>query len=67
MFVHKAFHAPGSPDDYTEFAQKCPISERATAYEAIWLEQRLFLGTRSDMDDIANAFRKVKENLDELV
>jgi len=80
MFTNKAFlgspstrkkkdsdYAPGSPYDYAEFAEKCPVTERAVSYEAIWLEQRLFLGTRSDMDDIAEAFRKVKENIDELL
>jgi dTDP-4-amino-4,6-dideoxygalactose transaminase len=30
--------------------------------QTIWLEQNLFLGTRSDMDDIAEAFHKVFEN-----
>ncbi|MFC1712487.1 DegT/DnrJ/EryC1/StrS family aminotransferase [Candidatus Poribacteria bacterium] len=67
MFINKAFYAPGCPDDYSEFAEKCPVTERAVSYEAIWLEQRLFLGTRSDMNDIAEAFRKVKENIDELL
>lgn len=67
MFTNKVFYAPGSPDDYTKFAAKCPVTERAVSYEAIWLEQRLFLGTRSDMDDIAKAFGKVKENIDELL
>jgi dTDP-4-amino-4,6-dideoxygalactose transaminase len=67
MFASKAFYAPGSPDNYAEFADKCPVTERAVSYEAIWLEQRLFLGTRSDMDDIADAFRKVKENIGELL
>lgn len=67
MFVNKAFHAPGCPEDYTAFAEVCPVTERAVAYEAIWLEQRLFLGTRRDMEDIAEAFTKVKQNVAELL
>ncbi len=66
MFRDKAFYAPGSPDDYARFAEKCPVAEKACAYEAIWLEHRFFLGSRKDMDDIAEVFQKVKENVDEL-
>jgi len=67
MFVNKAFHAPGCPEDYTAFAATCPVTERAVNREAIWLEQRLFLGTKRDMEDIAQAFAEVKENADELL
>ncbi len=45
----------------------CPVPERACAYEAIWLDHRLFLGTKKDMDDIADAFIKVREHIDELM
>ncbi|MCK4924557.1 MAG: DegT/DnrJ/EryC1/StrS family aminotransferase [Spirochaetes bacterium] len=51
--------------DYAAFEEKCPVSERACKYEAIWLEHRLFLGSKKDMEDIAGAFRKVQENIDE--
>jgi dTDP-4-amino-4,6-dideoxygalactose transaminase len=67
MFINRAFYAPGSPADYMKFAEECPVAERVTAYEAIWLEHRFFLGTSSDMEDIAEAFGKVKENVDELI
>jgi hypothetical protein len=75
MYLNKAFYTKGCPVtcghygreiDYASFAALCPVSERACAYEAIWLEHRLFLGTHDDMDDIARAFRKVKENAREL-
>jgi hypothetical protein len=75
MFLEKNFYGKECPIscghynrrlDYSEFAAKCPVSERACEYEAIWLEHRLFLGTRKDMDDIADAFVKIKENLNEL-
>ena len=48
--------------DYAAFAGKCPVSERACTYEAIWLTQSMFLGTEKDMDDIAEAIRKVVEH-----
>ncbi|MCK4629395.1 MAG: DegT/DnrJ/EryC1/StrS family aminotransferase, partial [Sedimentisphaerales bacterium] len=34
--------------------------------EAIWFSQKFLLGTKSDMDDIANAILKVYENRDKL-
>lgn len=44
----------------------CPVSERAAYEEAVWLPHHLFLGTRKDTDDIANAILKVCENINEL-
>ena len=39
----------------------CPVTERACAEENIWLSgQSTLLGTRADMDDIANAVEKVQ-------
>jgi perosamine synthetase len=35
--------------------------------EAVWFSQNMLLGSRSDMDDIANAILKVYENRDKLV
>ena len=52
--------------DYAAFQELCPVAERACAYEAIWLEHRLFLGTKKDMDDIAETFIKVREHIEEL-
>jgi perosamine synthetase len=45
--------------DYRAYADRCPNTERACYEEAIWLEHRLMLGTRQDMDDIAGGFAKV--------
>src|SRR5437773_5217566 len=44
----------------------CPVSERAAYEEAVWLPHHLFLGTRKDTDDIADAILKICENIDEL-
>jgi dTDP-4-amino-4,6-dideoxygalactose transaminase len=74
-FVHKRFlpawggqaigHA-AERVDYRAFTEQCPTAERACAGEALWLEQRLFLGERSDMEDIAAAFRKIRDHCGEL-
>ena len=45
--------------DYAQFAEKCPVSERACTSEAVWLTQNLLLGTEKDMDDIVDAIAKV--------
>ncbi|MBL8849163.1 MAG: DegT/DnrJ/EryC1/StrS family aminotransferase [Planctomycetaceae bacterium] len=45
--------------DYRAYAERCPHTERACYHEAVWLEHRLLLGTRQDMDDIVGAFTKV--------
>ena len=47
--------------DYRSYADRCPHTERACYQEAVWLEHRLLLGTRQDMDDITGAFAKVIE------
>jgi dTDP-4-amino-4,6-dideoxygalactose transaminase len=76
MFLEKNFFGKGVPIDcdfygrklnYTDFTEKCPVAERACDYEAIWLEHRLLLGSKKDMEDIAGAFQKVKNHLDELL
>ena len=40
----------------------CPNSDLICRDQCIWLEQSIFLGSRSDMDDIARAFEKIHEN-----
>lgn len=45
------------PVDYSETV--CPAAERAAYQESVWLAHQLFLGTKSDMDDIAAAIEKV--------
>ena len=45
--------------DYAEYRDRCPNCERACYEESIWMEHRLLLGTREDMDDITGAFAKV--------
>jgi dTDP-4-amino-4,6-dideoxygalactose transaminase len=44
----------------------CPVSERAAYEEAVWLPHHLFLGSKRDTDDIADAVLKVCEHIEEL-
>lgn len=41
-------------------------AEKASEQEGMWLLHNVLLGTRKDMDDIADAFIKIYENADEL-
>lgn len=43
------------------------VTENACYREAVWLKQNLLLGSRRDMDDIADAIIKIKENTSQLL
>lgn len=46
----------------------CPVAERAYTEEAMGISgAEVLLGAKKDMDDIADAVIKIKENIDELV
>ncbi len=45
--------------DGWEERNQCPVNDRLCD-EAVWLMQRLLLGTRRDMDQIAEAIRKIR-------
>ena len=64
LFRNKAF-APYLPKSSARLNYKnvhCPNSDLLCREQTIWFEQRLFLGPRADMDDIARAFEKIYEN-----
>ncbi|NLF70886.1 MAG: aminotransferase class V-fold PLP-dependent enzyme [Candidatus Anammoximicrobium sp.] len=52
--------------DYCRSQLECPDNNRLVD-EAICFSQRVLLGTRADMDDIANAIGKIYENRSQLV
>lgn len=54
----------GNKVDYANL--HLPNCERLCDSEALWLSQSSMLGTRKDMDQIADAVEKVMENIDEL-
>lgn len=68
MFRNKAFgpflHQASASLDYRK--TRCPNSDLICREQCIWLEQNIFLGPRSDMDDIARAFEKIFEHRDAL-
>jgi dTDP-4-amino-4,6-dideoxygalactose transaminase len=51
--------------DHCRAQNECPENDRLCS-EAVGLSQNVLLGTREDMDDIANAMIKVYENRDQL-
>jgi dTDP-4-amino-4,6-dideoxygalactose transaminase len=76
MFVNKDFYPRGCPltcghynqdVDFSKYVDLCPVSERACAEEAVWLEHRLLLGSSRDVDDVADAIEKIRENTAELL
>ncbi|HEX4486058.1 MAG TPA: DegT/DnrJ/EryC1/StrS family aminotransferase [Terriglobales bacterium] len=51
--------------DYGAFAGSCPAAETA-CQEAVWLEQRLLLGSQQDIDDVVRAVEKIWQFRSEL-
>jgi dTDP-4-amino-4,6-dideoxygalactose transaminase len=51
--------------DRWEERNHCPANDQLCE-EAVWFTQAMFLGTRSDMDQIAEAIRKVRGNAEAL-
>ena len=49
-----------------DYERICPESEKAFSEEAIMLPHRVLLGDRDDIEDIIEAVRKIKNNLNEL-
>ncbi len=76
--VYRSSLFPLDPDNYPALAwgraepldlrkcYHCPVAERAAYEEAVWLPHHIFLGSRKDIDDIADAVLKVCENIGEL-
>ncbi|MCQ6562398.1 DegT/DnrJ/EryC1/StrS family aminotransferase [Paenibacillus mendelii] len=40
-------------------SNSCPVAERASEHELLWLHQNVLLGSERDMEDIANGINKV--------
>jgi dTDP-4-amino-4,6-dideoxygalactose transaminase len=64
LFLNQAFgpYLPNVRQSLDFGKVSCPNCEKICAEQGAWLEQRIFLGTKSDMDDIARAFEKVYEH-----
>jgi len=68
LFRNKAFgpYLPKASAHLIYDRTNCPNSDLICCEQCVWLEQNLFLGPRSDMNDIANAFEKIFENREAL-
>jgi dTDP-4-amino-4,6-dideoxygalactose transaminase len=44
----------------------CPVTEKASYKEMIWLPHEVFLGSEADIDDVCDAVAKLREHIDEL-
>jgi dTDP-4-amino-4,6-dideoxygalactose transaminase len=68
MFRNKAFgpYLPGMRARLNYRKVHCPNSELICAEQGLWIEQSVFLGPSSDMDDVLTAFEKVYANRDQL-
>ena len=64
MFRNKAFgpYIPKATAKLNYRKVKCPNSDLICREQCIWLEHGIFLGSRSDIDDVARAFEKVHTN-----
>ena len=60
LFQEKNFMCYAIPEeiDYTHVS--CPVTEKACYEEAVWIMQNTMLGTKEDMDNIAESIRKIK-------
>ena len=63
LFVNKAFgpYVPKATARLNYSRTRCPNSD-LVCQQSIWLEHRLLLGARGDMDDIIRAFEKISQN-----
>ena len=68
MFRNKAFgpYLPGLSAKLNYRKVHCPNSDLLCREQTAWLSQNTFLGTRADIDDIADAFEKIYDHRDAL-
>jgi dTDP-4-amino-4,6-dideoxygalactose transaminase len=69
MFQNRAFgpYLNGIRSQLNYRKTDCPNSDLICEHQGIWIDQRTFLGSRTDMDDIASAFEKVYKSRDSLL
>lgn len=63
----KAFQIIYSKERLRRYREQnqCPVNDKLCE-QGVWLWQQFLLGTKKDMDDIANAIIKIQENKEEL-
>jgi dTDP-4-amino-4,6-dideoxygalactose transaminase len=67
VMASRAYKAVMPPERLQRWEERnqCPANDRLCG-EAVWFTQTMLLGPRSDMDQIAEAVRKVQANVDQL-
>ena len=72
VMIKEAFGTRGgrrvfSEKEIAQWPERCPIPEHEKlCREAVWFNQYMLLGTRGDMDQIAEAVRKIRAHAGEL-
>lgn len=54
-------------DQLLPSSARCPVASEAAYERTVWLHHGLFLGSKSDVEDIVKAIAKIRENVDELL
>ena len=62
VFQKKNFMCYAIPEEVDYSKVSCPVAERACYEEGVWILQHAMLGERSDMEDFANAIRKIQQH-----
>jgi dTDP-4-amino-4,6-dideoxygalactose transaminase len=60
------FSCPGYKGHVDYSKTHCPVCEHVCTDGSFWMGQHTLLGTTQDMDDIADAIVKIRDNVDEL-
>jgi dTDP-4-amino-4,6-dideoxygalactose transaminase len=60
LFQQKNFMCYAIPDDADYSSVHCPVAEKACYEEAVWILQHAMLGSKEDMDQFAEAIRKIQ-------
>lgn len=63
--AYKAVYPPERLAEALERIQDCPVNDQLCE-EAVWFTQTMLLGSRRDMDQIAEAIRKIQANASSL-
>jgi len=74
VFASLDFSSPQSPFtiggrpsiDYRAFAERCPAAERACRHESLWLMHSVFLGSADLVDQMIDAIRKIRSQMESL-
>lgn len=73
LFIKKQFNNRGCPVSCPYYGKEidyakvyCPVTEEIALKETVYLPQQNLLGNKGDMEAIAAAVIKIKENIDEL-